>query len=440
MKKILLPLLAALSALGPGALCSAQEETPSKFKLYGFIRNYMVFDSREVNAGTQDLFFYMPKDVKMEDGVDRNAVPSFKMLALTTRMGLNVSGYRIGNTKVGGAVEADFYCMNGSVATFRMRQAYMDLIWDHSDASSLRLTVGQAWHPMGVDMPHVTNLETGSPFNPFNRSPQIMANWTLGKVTLTGGILYPMQFLPTGPEGKSAKYNKYGMIPETYLGIAFQSGGFLGKAGVDLFSIKPLWNAPTITEATIKEGELPTLNYVVSVTTELQTRLFAVSPFIYLQYTGGKFQVKAKSILAQAGEHLNLLSGYGATFDWKQMKLTYTPMQDWASFISVQYGKKFQVFAMAGYMQRLGTTKSIFAYDNRSVESLWLNTAADTKIQRAFRVTPTLAYNLGKLTFSLEYNCTAGFFGEGKYNRGGLYEAGHWVMNHRIEQMVKFNF
>ena len=97
MKKILLTLLAALSTLGPGKVCSAQEETPAKVKLYGFIRNYMVFDTHEVNAGTQDLYFYMPKDSKMsEDGIDLAEVPTFRMLALTTRLGLNVSGYRIG--------------------------------------------------------------------------------------------------------------------------------------------------------------------------------------------------------------------------------------------------------------------------------------------------------------------------------------------------------
>ena len=115
-------------------------------------------------------------------------------------------------------------------------------------------------------------------------------------------------------------------------------------------------------------------------------------------------------------------------------------MQDWASFISFQYGKKWQFLAMAGYMQRLGTTKSIFAYDDAYVNSYWLNPAADSRIQQAVRFTPTIAYNLGKLTFSLEYNGTAAFFGEGMHNVGGIYDSGHWVLNHRIEQMVKFNF
>ena len=432
--------LITLAALLTGSAAFAQEEVPAQYKLYGFIRNYMVFDTHEVSAGTQDLYFYMPKDRNLNDeGTDLAEIPSFRMLALTTRLGLNVSGYRIGDLKVSGAVEGDFYCMNGSVAAFRLRQAYMGLLWDNLVLGDLLVNVGQTWHPLAADLPHVTNLETGAPFNPFNRSPQIMAHWTLGKFTWTGGILYPMQYLPTGPNGKSGDYNKYGLIPEVYLGVSLKSGGFLGRVGVDFFSIKPRWNAPIITASDVVDGQR-VLVYDTSVTKQNQSRLFAYSPFVFLQYTHGSFQVKAKSILAQAGEHLNLLSGYGATFDWNREELTYTPMQDWASYISFQVGKKWQFLAMAGYMQRLGTTKSIFGYDDYFVNSLWLNTSADTRIQRAVRITPTIALNVGKLTFSLEYNGTAAFFGEGQYNIGGLYESGHWVLNHRIEQMVKFNF
>ena len=432
--------LITLAALLTGSAAFAQEEVPAQYKLYGFIRNYMVFDTHEVSAGTQDLYFYMPKDRNLDDeGTDLAEIPSFRMLALTTRLGLNVSGYRIGDLKVSGAVEGDFYCMNGSVAAFRLRQAYMGLLWDNLVLGDLLVNVGQTWHPLAADLPHVTNLETGAPFNPVNRSPQIMAHWTVGKFTWTGGILYPMQYLPTGPNGKSGDYNKYGLIPEVYLGVSLKSGGFLGRVGVDFFSIKPRWNAPIITASDVVDGQR-VLVYDTSVTKQNQSRLFAYSPFVFLQYTHGSFQVKAKSILAQAGEHLNLLSGYGATFDWNREELTYTPMQDWASYISFQVGKKWQFLAMAGYMQRLGTTKSIFGYDDYFVNSLWLNTSADTRIQRAVRITPTIALNVGKLTFSLEYNGTAAFFGEGQYNIGGLYESGHWVLNHRIEQMVKFNF
>ena len=460
MKKILLSLLTVLSVLGASTVCSAQEETPSKVKLYGFIRNYMVFDTHEVSAGTQDLYFYMPKDRDMVDGVDQNANPSFRMLALTTRLGLNVGGYRIGDLQANGTVEADFYCMSGSMAALRLRHAYVGLLWDNLEMGDLLINVGQTWHPMAADLPHITNLETGAPFNPFNRSPQVMFHWTVGKFTWTGGILYPMQYLPVGPvyttgptwnvytgkyelrttlaTGKSADFNKYGMIPEVYLGASFKSGGFLGKAGVNLFSSMPRWQAPAVTVVDDASREL-SIDYDHK--SLLKARLYAISPFVYLQFTKGSFQIKAKSILAQSGEHMNLLSGYAGTYNWKKHTLEYTPMQDWASFISFQAGRKFQVLCMLGYMQQLGTTKSVIAYESSDrLGTIWLNTSADSRIQRAFRATPTLAYNLGKLTFSLEYNCTGAWFGEGYRNRGGLFEAGHWVLNHRVEQMVKFNF
>lgn len=458
-KRIYTLLLASLASIAGGAVF-AQDERPSQIRLYGFIRNYMAFDSREVSAGTQDLYFYMPKNSRVWDGVDQMANPSFRMLSLTTRLGLAISGYRLGDLQVSGTVEGDFYCMSGSTATLRMRQAYMGLLWDNLELGDLLVHVGQTWHPMAADMPNVTNLETGAPFNPFNRSPQVMFHWMVREFTLTGGILYPMQYLPVGPvyttspvwnvyEGKyepktvastakSADFNKYGMIPEVYLGLSWQHGGFLGRAGVDFFSIMPRWQAPAIR---IEDEATKELTIDSSETSLLKARLFAFSPFVFFQYTRGKFQVRAKSVLAQSGEHMNLLSGYAGTYNWKKHALEYTPMQDWASFISFRYGQKFQVMGMAGYMQQLGTTHSIIAYESAdSMNTLWLNTAADARIQRAFRVTPTLAYQLGKLTFSLEYNLTGAWFGEGSRNRGGLFATGHWVANHRILQMVKFNF
>ena len=460
MKKILLPLLTALSALGPGIVCSGQEEMPSRFKVYGFIRNYMAFDSREVDAGIQDLFFYMPKDVDVQDGADRNASPSFRMLALTSRLGLDVSGYRLGKVDVDGTVEGDFYCMSGSMAAFRLRHAYFGLRLHEIGMGDILVNVGQTWHPMAEDVPHLTNMEAGAPFNPLNRSPQIMVHWTMDKFTWTGGILYPMQFLPVGPTSstepvwnafsgqyepkttystiKSAAFNKYGLIPEIYAGLAYRSGNFLGKAGVDFFSSMPRWEAPAVR---VVDEATKELAFDFDHTSMLKKRLFALSPFVFLQYTKGDFQVRAKGILAQSGEHMNLLSGYAASYNWNRHALEYTPMQDLAAYVSFQYGKKLQVMCMAGYMQQLGTTKSIFAYRaSDRLNTLWLNTSADQNIQRAFRAAPTLAYHLGKLTFSVEYDCTGAWFGEGDRNRGGLYETGHWVLNHRILQMIRFSF
>ena len=156
-----------------------------------------------------------------------------------------------------------------------------------------------------------------------------------------------------------------------------------------------------------------------------------------MQFTSGKFQLRAKSILAQAGEHMNLLSGYGVvSYDPATYTYTYTPMQDWASFVSFQYGKKFQVMGMLGYMKQLGTTKDLMAPN-----MLWINNSADVHIQQAFRATPTVAWNIGKFTVSLEYNLTAAQFGSGERNERGMFTGTpEWILNHRFICMTKFNF
>ena len=135
---------------------SAQE---TKFKLYGFIRNYAVVDTRESVYGTADFFYYVPKDRKMVNGQDLNEQATFSFAALTSRLGLDISGYEYEGWKVGAKFEADFYSgVSGvtGVAQFRLRQAYMTLAKDSFSAK-----IGQAWHPMATDLPHVMSLNSG---------------------------------------------------------------------------------------------------------------------------------------------------------------------------------------------------------------------------------------------------------------------------------------
>ena len=88
MKKITL-FFALLFSLSAFAAEPAQKADPVKdhlqnhFKLYGFIRNYFIYDSRESLSGTADLFYYLPKDRNMLGDEDINATSSFRFLALT---------------------------------------------------------------------------------------------------------------------------------------------------------------------------------------------------------------------------------------------------------------------------------------------------------------------------------------------------------------------
>ena len=255
-------------SLAFSALSFAQETKKdlapkNNIKLYGFVRNYCTFDSRESVSGTGDLFYYLPKDVKMENGIDVNANPSVSFLSLTARLGVDISGYNIGNVHFGAKIEGDFYAGLSNVsndkvgayfpgnskisgtATMRLRQAFATVTWKDlalagQQKAAVALKVGQAWHPMAADIPHLFSLEAGAPFGPFSRTPQVTMDATLGNHwVITASALWQMQYSSQGPVGASSIYMKYGMTPEMYAAVAYHANGFQFRAGADLLSIKP---------------------------------------------------------------------------------------------------------------------------------------------------------------------------------------------------------
>lgn len=415
---------------------SAKIEKPSHFKFYGFIRNYFAFDSRESKSGTKDLFYYIPKDEALNaKGEDMNANPTFRFLAITSRVGLDVKDYQLGKTKVGAKIETDFYCMNGNVAVLRLRQAYATLGWDglgKDGKQSTSLKIGQAWHPIAADQPYVIDLETGTPFNPFSRTPQVMLDHNFSKnFTLTGGLIWQMQYLSSGPNGASDNYIKYGCTPEFYAGVTFKSNnGFTGRVGMDVLSIKPRWRN--------------------SAGDKVDDRITTVSPYVYAQYSKDAFAVNAKVVYASAGEHFNMLSGYGVTDVNSDGSWDYAPLHSTASYLSVKYGRKLQVQGMIGYMKNLGTSKSLYEDPANpgytSTKNVYISGNGFHNLNQIIRVTPTVVYNLGKLSFGLEYDITSAQYGkyavDGHVNSSnGLVDGDlHWVTNHRLLGMVKFTF
>lgn len=452
MKKILI--VFASACLAASAVMSAadgessapkkegavKQELKNHFKFYGFIRNFFAFDTRESVAGTGDLFYYLPKDVNMnEDGSqDLNEQASFRFLALTTRLGVDVSGYQIGRTKFGAKVETDFYAgLTGSTGTaqLRLRQAYMTIGWDDlrmgdNGKAAVALKIGQAWHPVAADQPHVISLETGAPFNAFSRTPMVLMDASLGRnVMITAGAIWQMQYTSMGPAGSSADYIKYSGVPEMYAGLTLKSNnGFLARVGASLLSIKPRRIGGNSDGVTVKVSD----------------RITTVNPYLYLQYTKKNFEVKAKTIYSQAGEHMNLMSGYGISNNsFADGHYEYTPLQTSSTWASISYGKKWQVMLMGGYIKNLGTVDELV--NNNGVvdpEDFYFSKNGYKNLNSMWRVIPAVAYNIGKFTLALEYNYTGVRYGDGKsYSVHGLSEEGlHTVANHRIQMMAKFTF
>ena len=446
MKRIFITLLAFALAAPLFAQESAKTEAPVKehlqnhFKFYGFIRNYFIYDSRESVAGTGDLFNYIPKDVKLNNlGEDINAQSSFKFLALTSRVGVDVSGYYIGNVHLGAKVEADFYnglskatagnglpsttSMTGTAA-LRLRQAYATITWKDlpmgENKANVALKLGQAWHPIAADHPQVFSLEVGAPFNPFSRSPLVQMDASLGKnLTLTAAAIWQQQYTSNGPSGSVADYIKYSCVPEMYFGINYKNGGFLGRAGVDMLSIKPrVLGADNI---------------------KVSDRITTVSPYVYMQYSKNLFTLKAKSVYASAGEHLGIMSGYAKVGELEDGSWEYAPIRNTASWVCFSYGKKWQGVLFLGYTKNLGLADGK-SDDSVTAGDIYFNKNGFANLNQVYRINPEIVYNFGKLTVGLEYQYTAAQYGDTYNNKGLATENLHWVANNRVQSMVRFNF
>ena len=419
-------ILASLLALGIGSAAFAQEASKPQLKIYGFIRNYFAYDTRESVAGTEDFFYWVPKDESIQNGMDVNAVHSFRFAALTSRVGLDVTGYQVQGWNLGAKIEADFYAGVSGVtgtATLRLRQAYLTMA-----KNAVSLKIGQAWHPMAADMPDVFSLNTGAPFGPFSRTPLVSADFKLSNdFSLTAAAIWQMQYTSAGPNGAKADYIKYGRTPEIYLGLNYKSAdGLIARIGVDLLSIKPrVYNTNNGTSA--------------GATKKVSDRITTFSPFAYLQYSKGLFSVKAKTIFAQSGEHFGLNGGYGVkaegfdlTGDWN-----YSPSRNSSSWVSLAYGSKVKGILFGGYVKNFGTKEEVLK------ERYFFSKNSFANLNSMWRLTPTVLYNLGKLQLGLEYEITSVQYGsvDGTKPYFGLATKDlHWVTNNRVQMMVKYTF
>lgn len=448
--KILSVVLLSFCALNAAAAEKEQKTEPkNNFKLYGFIRNYFAFDSRESVSGTGDLFYYLPKDVKMNEAgtEDLNATSSFRFLALTSRLGVDVSGYSINNVHFGAKIEGDFYAglsnssnTNAGVyfpgnakisgtATARLRQAFATITWKElgkEQQNSVGLKIGQAWHPMAADHPHLFSLEVGAPFGPFSRTPLAQMDANLGEHwVLSAAAIWQMQYQSTGPIGGSALYMKYGKTPEMYAALAYKSKGFLLRAGVDMVSIKPR-----------------VLGQLDGNTVKVSDRKTSVLGYVFTQYSYKKFAVKAKTTFGQGGEHMNLMSGYAKIGENSDGSWNYASLRNSSSWVSMSYGKKWQGVLFLGYVKNLGLAEAASAPLAKA--DVYFCGNGFSNINQMYRINPQIIYNIGKLNVGLEYQLTNVQYGEydgGKLNEYGLATKNlHWVCNHRVNMMVKYNF
>ena len=435
MKKILISAAMLMASL---PFVSAQDSNRISVKPYGFVRNYLTFDSRKTYTVTGGEYNILPYDEAWNEDhtEDLNAVPQMDLQALTSRFGLNVTGPRLLGMNSGAKLEGDFGGFGTNNTVLRLRLAYLRL-----HEGDREIVVGQDWHPMsGSIMPDVLGMASGAPFRPHSRTPQVRGTRYWGSFGCTAALLWQLQYMNNGPKSASdptsvasVDFAHHALWPEAFLGLNFKQGPWYLQLGVDAQVIKPRTHAV--------DGN--------GVTHKVDESVSSLSPTLYAQYVENRWSIKFRTMLAQNTSHLNQLVGYavvgnggdplptpGAVADntWE-----YRPMTASISYLDIAYGRKVKANLFLGYMKNLGVGERLYDYSSAGDYYIYMKGGEEfTHLDGIYRVAPSVSYNLKAFNVGLEYELTAASYGD--INTDATVDPKRQVVNHRLCVLVKYNF
>lgn len=380
------------------------------YKFYGQVRGDLFYNSRANQEIVDGLFHLYPKDILPDaEGNDLNARAEGSFYLLYTRLGIDVTGPKIGSAISSAKLEMDFRGAGNNFAMIRVRHAYVNLDWDKS-----AVLIGQTWHPFFGDVfPDMLNLSTGGPFQPFSRAPLIRYRYTHGNWQLSAAAIWQLQFLSAGPNGKSEEYIKNSCIPEWYAGIDYKSGSWTWGAGLEVLSLVPRTQS-VVGESTYKVNE----------------RVTSLSGEAHFKYKNKDWMVSGKTLLASNLTQTCMLGGYGVTaVDARTGEQEYTPYRHSSTWLNVVYGKKWQPGLFVGYLKNLGTGEAITGKTY----------GVGLDVDQLFTVNAQMSYNLPHWKIGIEYSPSTAWYGETNLADGRV-ENTHTVTNHRVLGVVMFIF
>ncbi|MCD4665987.1 MAG: hypothetical protein K8R68_12010 [Bacteroidales bacterium] len=405
MKKSLLILVVLLPLLG-----LTQEEKKFGIKFHGFVKSDIFFDSRQTVDVREGHFLLYPKNEDLDfDGNDINAVSKFNILSIQTRLKGVITGPDVWGAKTSGLIEGAFF---GNIGTdmngFRLRHAFVKLSWEKTE-----LLVGQFWHPMFVTscFPGTVSFNTGTPFQPFARNPQIRFTKKFGKFNLIGTALEQVDFVDYGPPVPSPKYLINSGTPELNLRFEYKSDALLIGAGVNYKTLLPRMSITNTYDDTLN---------IAPITYKSTEKVSGTSYFGYIKYKSKPITIKLYGVLGQMMFSMTNIGGYFETEFVKEKvivalpgpghytqvnnttNIKYTPTNTMSLWADIHTnGKTWQFGLFGGYSKNLGSKDEIVG----------VNYSRGSNIDYAYRISPRVIYNNGKFRVAPEIEYTVAAYG-----------------------------
>ena len=362
----------------------AQDESSFGIRFSGFVKTDIFWDSRQTISAREGHFLLYPANENIDaDGNDINARPNFNILSIQTRLTGKITGPDAFGAKTSGVIEGSFFGnIESNINSFRLRHAYVKLDWTKTS-----LLVGQYWHPMFITycFPGVVSFNTGAPFIPFTRNPQVRLTQKFGDFNLILTALSQLDFVSTGPDGASRAYIRNSAIPTLnvrfeYRKVNSEEGKeFLAGAGLNIKTLAPRIE----TDSGYKTTE----------------KITTFSETFYLKLTIPKLTFKLQGVYAQDAYNWTMLGGYAVedVTDVARDIWAYTPITTAAGWFEVHTnGKQWQLGLLMGYTKNMGSNVVIGgdAFERGS------------NIDYVYRIAPRFIYNAGKFRIAPEFEYT----------------------------------
>jgi len=384
-------------------LCSFSKAEESKFGINfgGYVKTDVFYDTRQTSNLREGHFLLYPLPVvKGVNGDDINAKATFNILSIQTRLFGNITAPDAFGAKNTGYIEGEFFgTSDGDVNGFRLRHAYLKMDWGQTE-----LLIGQTWTPMFITdcFAGVISFNTGVPFQPFARNPQIRLKQSFGNFSLYLTAFSQRDFTSIGPNGSSSIYLRNSVIPELNAKIEYNEKKsdynlLCGLAG----------GYQALTPRVIN-------NHGLDVSNEKVTG-FEGSGYFKIKMSPIEF--KLQGFYGQNATDLMQIGGYAVKYTNNINQITndqldYTPLNvfsAWSEIISTfptNYGK-FEFAVFGGYTKNLGSNDEIM----QDSSSRYIIYGRNPNIDYIYRISPRIAFDEGKTRFTFETEYTTASYG-----------------------------
>jgi len=392
-------------------------------QFYGFIRNDIFMDTRQMIGAGETLVTLYPKDRLLDvNGADINDASKFHMLSIVSRAGVNLKGPELLGAKTSGILEGEFFgATEGGINEFRLRHAYVMLDWKKT-----QLGIGQYWHPFVVleALPNVVNYGTGAPVYALNRNPQIrLTHKFTDQFKLIAALHSQRDFTPN-----TEPFRNSGM-PAAHLQLQYKSKAFTAGIAAQYENLKPKLSSGN---PPIKSNE----------------RVDNVSFMAYSKLNTKPLQVTIAGYLMQDASSFVQLGGIVGYQTAPDALETYKTMNTHSMWVDLQQNTKGKVAVglFAGYIRNNGVKNPVenaIASTSYGVTTNWgaISATPGTRtVNYLYKVIPRVDYTLSKaLKFRFEIDHSTAQWADAT-RRGTGTENKYLADNTRFHLTTLFNF